>query len=175
MSKLKETLRWLAVEGYIDGERLTSKALIELAQPEGSIQISVVMQTAQGDIVPFVTPSNWPDSFMKFIQEANVPRMMEGKNGDMYQGNKYSEPGMKAYRKALEKERIQYDILVKSTMLYYKSAIRLKKAVGNYFSQGDWRTDYQSLLQAAEGGEQTLTKHIKDETTTGHNGGYIIG
>ena len=173
MSKLKETLNWLTVEGYLEDGKLTAK--VERDLTSNLIAIYPLRPDECTAIVPFVTPSNWPDSFMKFIAEAQVPRMMEGKNREMYQGNKYSEPGMKAYRKALEKEGIQYDILVKSTMLYYKSSIRLKKAVGNYFAQGDWRTDYDALLQAAEGGEQTLIKHIKDETTTGYNGGYVIG
>lgn len=170
MSKLKEILHWLTVEGYLAEGKLTDKVETDLAKPEMELVVA-----KPKSVVPFVTPLDWSVSFMRLIADAGVPRMMEGKYGEMYQGNKYSEPGMKAYRKALEKEGIDYNILVKSTMLYYKSAIRLKKAVGNYFAQGDWRTDYDMLMHAAQEGEQTLTKHIKNETTTGYNGGYVIG
>lgn len=164
-------MQWLRDNMYLSNDCLTQLAHDELA---GHIDLTVVKVEPMA-VVPFVTPENWPSSFMEFIAEAKVPRMLEGKHGEMYHGNKYSEAGMKAYRKALEKEGVQYDVLVKSTMLYYKSSIRLKKAVGNYFALGDWRTDYDALMHAAESGEQTLTKHIKDETSAGFNGGYVIG
>ena len=116
--------------------------------------------------------ADWEQLFMKFIQEAKVPQKLEGTRGEVYYANKYSVPGMKAFKKALQGGYV-YDILVKSTMLYYKSSVKLKKAIGNYFAQEDFKSDYQALTEAAASG--TLTEHIKSETNDEQQSAWKLG
>lgn len=113
-------------------------------------------------------------SYKKFISDAQVPKRLENNRGESYPANNYSEPGMKAYRKALE-SGADYEILVKSTMLYYKSGIRFKKAIGNYMHEGIWKTGYDDLQSAASTGEQAVTDHIKTELDDGQQSSYRIG
>lgn len=117
--------------------------------------------------------TDWVMGFMQFIQEAKIPRMSENGKGEMYAVNNYSEPAMKVFKKAIEKEGIVYDVLVKSTMLYYKNQRnRYKKTVGNYFVQGDWRSDYKLLLESI--GTGTIEEHIKEQISDG-NTNYSLG
>ncbi len=116
---------------------------------------------------------DWTLNFMNFIIEAKVPRQLEGSRGEVYTVNNYSEPAKKVFQKAIEKEGVVYEILVKSTMLYYKSNNKFKKNVGNYFIQGDWRSDYQNLLEAANTG--TIEQHIKSEIDNGSTSYYDLG
>ena len=117
---------------------------------------------------------NWELGFINFIQEAKVPKYLDNGKGDSYVANNYSAPAMKIFRKAIEKEGILYDVLVKSTMLYYKSQRnRFKKAIGNYFIQGDWRSDYLALLEAA--GTGTIEQHIKSEIEDGNKSHWKLG
>lgn len=107
---------------------------------------------------------DWRMCYLRFIQEAQVPVSGEGRDG-RYDLNKYSEPAMKIFKKALE-SGVKYEVLVKSTMLYYKTRKQYALKIGNYIEQGAWRSDYEALLSSAEDG--TIIEHIKkeiDETT----------
>jgi hypothetical protein len=59
--------------------------------------------------------------------------------------------------------------------LYYKSGIRFKKAIGTYFTSGDFRTDYLNLKNAAETGVDELQTHIKGEIKTNEHNAYTLG
>ena len=115
---------------------------------------------------------DWQNLFVKLIMDAKVPKHCEDTRGGIYNTNKYSVPGMKAFKKALE-GGVDYDVLVKSTMLYYKSNVKLKKAIGNYFAQGDFLSDYASLQAAHQSG--TLTEHIKSETNDKQQSAWKLG
>jgi tetratricopeptide (TPR) repeat protein len=117
----------------------------------------------------------WPNLFVKFIQDAKVPARLEDNRGNLYSANKYNEDARKVFQKALEKEGFDYDLLVKSTMLYYKSGIRYKKAIGTYFTSGEFRTDYLNLKQSAEAGTETLQQHLKEEINNGQHNRYTLG
>lgn len=136
----------------------------------------VVLSTSlpKNEVATLSKSIDWPVLFIQFITDAKVPRQLEDNRGGMYPANKYSEDGMKAFRKAME-AGVVYDVLVKSTMLYYKSGTRYKKAVGNYFAEGHWRTDYQNLLDAASQGTTKLDNHIKQETKTNEHTPYRMG
>lgn len=110
----------------------------------------------------------WDKSFMDFILEAQIPARWEDSHGQTYYLNKFSEDGLKVFKKALESGVI-YDVLVKSTMLYYKSSTRFKKTIGNYLKQGDWKTDYEALMLSAEGGKEGIESHIKQEINSNVN------
>jgi hypothetical protein len=121
------------------------------------------------------TATDWQQLFIAFIQEAKVPAKLEDHRGNLYPANKYNQDACKAFIKAIDKEGYDYNLLVKSTMLYYKSGIRLKKAIGTYFSSGEFRSDYLNLKTAAESGETELKQHLKDETNNGEHNRYSLG
>ena len=102
---------------------------------------------------------DWTQRFLDFIKDAEVPARGEGKNGG-YDINKYSEEGMKAFKKAIESS-VQYPVLVKSTMLYYKTHSAYALKIGNYMADGAWRSDYEMLLTSAK--EGTITEHIQQQ------------
>lgn len=118
---------------------------------------------------------NYSEWFIQFIQDAKVPARLEDHRGNLYSANKYNEDARKVFQKAIEKEGFDYNLLVKSTMLYYKSGIRLKKAIGTYFTSGEFRTDYLALQISAEGGADKLIQHLKQETDNGQHNRYSLG
>lgn len=170
MSDLQENLQWLLSQGYALEHRkkykFTEKFYEDLTGTRQGLTRTeageyVVVETK----LPLVAPPrvrDWSLEYMNFISESQVPMRLLDSKGTPYSANKYSEDGMKAFRKALE-SGIEYSVLVKSTMLYYKSSVGFKKAIGNYMKDGDWRSDYKILVDAAQGGEQSLTKHIEKE------------
>lgn len=111
---------------------------------------------------------DWERLFMNFIMEAQVPARGEASDGTPYYLNRFSEDGLKVFKRALE-NGVVYEVLVRSTLLYYKSSTKLKKGIGNYFKQGDWRTDYEALLQSADQGIEALQSHIKQEVSSNVN------
>lgn len=118
-------------------------------------------------------PKNWIDRYTSFIIDAGIPARAEAKNGDYYALNKYSQPGMLAFRKAIEGERVNEQWLLESTRLYYKSGIRLKVGVGRYFHEGLWRSDYQAYAASLETG--TTQDHVNKETSNGTHSAWQLG
>jgi len=107
------------------------------------------------------TAGDWTRGYQNFIVECNIPDRCFGPSGDPYSINKYSEEGMKAFKKAIS-EGYQYDILKLTVTLYYKDTVRMKKAIGNYMSSGEWRTDYDRLL--LEHSKGNIKQHLNNET-----------
>jgi hypothetical protein len=118
------------------------------------------------------TPQQWCFYYTEFINACKIPAKGIGAKGDSYALNKYSEDGMKAFRQAL-KDGYRLEVLLAAVTLYYKSNIFLKKAVGNYMASGEWKTDYQTLLDKAQTGE--LAEHIKNEIKQENGGTYQWG
>jgi len=169
---LQQALRQLYDEEYIGKTGMVTQKGIDLL----SIPISQVPveQPKNNTLQIIKLQQDWTLGFMNFIIEAKVPKYCDNGKGDMYVVNNYSEPAMKIFKKAIEKEGIIYDVLVKSTLLYYKSTKnRFKKAIGNYFVQGDWRSDYAALLDAA--GTGTIENHIKSEMDNGAKTKWKLG
>lgn len=117
------------------------------------------------------TQAQWTQFYMQFIKSADIPEKCVSTNGDTYSVNKYSEDGCKVFQKAL-KEGYDLSLLVSTVKLYYKSNTRLKKAIGNYMKDGDWRTDYEVLKKHVEDGK--VVDLIKKETDERHTG-YSFG
>lgn len=107
---------------------------------------------------------NWEQLYMKFILEAQVPARLSGSGGEWYEVNKYSAPGLKGFRRAMEKDRVNYPLLVKSTMLYYKNSSGFKVKIERYMQEDLWRSDYAALLASAE--NDTVDEHVKQQTTS---------
>jgi hypothetical protein len=170
---LKDALNYLIDNGYMGrgpaGLCLTEKFYRE----ENSFNTVQVLVPSPINLMVPALVKDWSLAFIQFIAAAKVPRQLEGTRGDIYIANKYSEAGMKAFRKALE-SGVDYDLLLKSTQLYYKSNVKLKKAVGNYFAEGLWRSDYEAMKEAAGDGT-TLTNHIKQEIQTNEHNPYRRG
>ena len=169
MTTLKEIVHNLLENGYmmvVKGKYVvTAKFNKEMTGQEvGLIKINnqpIVMENPPPTAL-ITAPADWPMKFMRFITEAEVPKKGSGRDGS-YDLNQYSEPAMKAFRKMLEKEGINYDVLVKSTMLYYKTHNSFQKTISNYIADGHWRTDYYALLHAAENGADGLKTHVEKE------------
>jgi hypothetical protein len=162
---LQEMVRWMLENGYlvnIKGKyRVTSKFNKEITGKEEGVTpvagaLVVVEKAATGD---------WTQLYLQFIREAQVPAKGYDRSGRPYDLNKYSDPAMKAFRKMIEVEKIQYPVLVKSTMLYYKTRLTFPLAVGRYISEGQWRSDYEALLCSAT--EGTVEQHIRKEIDDG--------
>lgn len=142
----------------VDKEKLDlSKMTLELGFPKVAKTIS------------------WDDVFIQFIKAAQVPNRLENNRNEVYAANKFNSDACKVFRKAIEKEGYDYDLLIKSTMLYYKSSLRFKKAIGTYFTSGDFRTDYLNLKNAAETSSEELQSHIKQEIKDNGHNAYTLG
>lgn len=103
---------------------------------------------------------DWTKAYLTFIKEAEVPERGSGGTTG-YDLNKYSEPAMKIFRRMLEREKVQYPVLVKSTMLYYKTRKQYQVTIGRYIEEGLWRSDYEALLSSAADG--SITEHIQKQ------------
>lgn len=115
---------------------------------------------------------DWKLKFLAFIMDAQVPKLLPGGRGEMFQANSYHEGAMEAFKSMLTKEGIDYDLLVKATILYYKSGASFKKKISNFILDGDWLTAYRDLELAANSGEKQLKDHIKKELGNGEYSPY---
>ena len=176
---LQQAVQQLCKEGYLyfnpnvdGGAHVLSKTGTDLLI---SASVPTLIKPQNNALQVIKMQQDWMLAFMNFIMEAKIPKYCDPANGkDPYIVNNYSEPAMKVFKKAIEKELVVYDVLVKSTMLYYKSTKnKFKKAVGNYFVQGDWRSDYLALMDAA--GTGTVESLIKSEMDNGNKSSYSIG
>jgi hypothetical protein len=170
MTNLQEAVQYLLENGFaavVKGKYMfTAKFNKEilgvtkgLAMMPGNIPVVI-----EPDIPKKIT---WEDMYQRFILEAKVPARILNPRGTAYQTNAYSEGGMKAFRKAIEKEKIDYQLLLEATQLYYTSSIDLKMAIGRFMEEGSWRTYYQELIDHKKAG--TLSDHVKstkDESST---------
>ena len=190
--ELKSVVEWLMGAGYMDLDKgkpgLTAyfqkayksvqKDLFTVATTPEPIGLPTVVN--QGLTIPIRELLNkykyedWVALYMQFIQQAQIPRRVMNSRGEAYETNKYSEDGMKAFQKAM-KAGTDYELLVKSTMLSYKSGSRYKKKIGNYMCEGDWRSDYLALQEKAKEGETEVITHIKNELKDGSYNPYTLG
>lgn len=153
----KAALDLLVQNGYLEvvkGKYRPTKKLNE--------EVSSIPMLAGITTIGIATMS-WENLYVKFIQDASIPRKGESGSGDLYDLNKYSADAMKVFRKMLERDGIKYDLLVKVTSTYYKSGSRYKKTISNYITEGLWRMDYMTLKdQSTEQQQQTLNKQIDE-------------
>jgi len=174
---LEEIIQYLKNQGYItqvnDDYVLSDEFQMKCKVRKPAFDIIKIDQ--QIAVLKARTATDWQQLFIQFIQEAKVPAKLEDHRGNLYSANKYNQDACKAFIKAIDKEGYIYDLLVKSTMLYYKSGIRLKKAIGTYFTSGEFRSDYLNLKTAAEGGETELQQHLKEEINNGEHNRYTLG
>lgn len=176
MLQLSEVFKFLVDNGYILASKSTGYSLSKSFQAavKNMKKGEIIVPGPEALVAAHSAELNWPNLFVQFIQDAKVPPKLSDNKGGQYAANKYSEDAMKKFKQMME-SGIDYNILVKSTILYYASGITYKKAIGNYITQGDWRTDYFLLKGAAEKGVDELAKHVQEETKNGEHTNYTIG
>lgn len=171
---LSELLNQLLADGYVTVEKnkyVFTRKFYEQVDPS---QNMLPVLVNPGLAVMPQTVQDWENLFISFIKEAKVPPRLEDNRGGVYYANKYSAEGMKVFKRALE-SGVNYQVLVKSVFLYYQSSVRFKKAVGNYFRDGDWKTDYEALMVSAEQGADAIKQHIQNETRNEQSSQYKLG
>lgn len=138
--ELLQVIQYLRDNGYLlmdKGKYLLSK------------KFTKDKEALEGNTTKKIDVSNaWDMRFMQFIKDAGVPAKIETGKGEYFVGNIYNETAMKIFKAGIESGKVEYDLLVKSTKLYYRSGAKWKKKVANYFVDGDWQSDYQNLVQA---------------------------
>lgn len=107
--------------------------------------------------------TDWEQDYKDFIVYAKVPSRLEAKRGESYPANTYSEDGMKAFRKAIE-QGYDWNLMVNAVILYYKSSIKFKMAIGRFMEEGHWKTNYDELSQAAKKGVEAINDLVTEQT-----------
>jgi hypothetical protein len=161
--KLPEVVKWMLDHKYllcVKGKyKVTEKFNKEVVGTStGLIELGGSLMVRNPVLGP--VSSNWDQRYMQFIIDAEVPKTWTTSNNHTYDLNKFSVDGAKAFRHAIEKEGCVYEILTKSTMLYYKRDMDYKKIIGNYMSEKLYKTDYNDMVIAAATSEETLIDHI---------------
>jgi hypothetical protein len=177
---LKEVLEWLVTNKYVvfhQGKpKFTSVYHKEMTGVSKGLTVKndTEITTEPGFSLALIgtyTLAQWGKYYEEFIKTCKVPPRGVGGYGSTYAMNKYSEDGMKAFRKAIL-DGYKLEILLLAVSIYYASTVGFKKAIGNYMSSGEWKTDYETLLEQREQG--TVQEHIKQETKK-NNGRYEMG
>lgn len=197
MEKLTDHLKWFTDRGYVLStgsgkygfsrkfyEELKTEALVEkmstpvaMVDSEQSVAPSLLPEVRKPEILlAEIANMTYSSLFIHFISQAQVPARAEDTRGNEYPVNKYNEKAAVVLYKLVTNGQVDYPLLVKSTMLYYKGSRRFKKTIGNYITEGDWRTDYEALKRSASQGEEALKAHINEEikNESGYNG-YEFG
>lgn len=124
--------------------------------------------------LPQFTANHWEKQYREFVIEAQVPRRLEARRGETYPANTYSEAGMKAFKKAIE-AGANYELMVKAVMLYYKSTVSFKMAVGRLMDEGHWKTYYAELGLAASQGAEAVNNLVTEQTKDPDVDHYQLG
>ncbi len=178
---LKEVMKYLVDNQYVVKVRgnlvFSRKFKEEYTEEKPPVEILSIGSVA---IVPKPAKMDpggiyYADRFIQFSMDCQAPKKIAGPRGTIYPGNKYNEKAAITLLKMLKEEGVDYDLLVKSTMLYYKGAGDCKKALGNYILEGTWRTDYLELKNSAEKGVEALGQHIKTTLDNGEHSLIRIG
>jgi hypothetical protein len=185
--ELNEVMKWLAEQNYATSHKgkwkFTSVFYKDMAgEAKGLIaNTSMVLGTTTTNslaelrsYVPgsVVSSAQWAKHYVNFIKACEVPSTGHTRNGT-YAMNKYSDDGMKAFKKAIE-SGYKLEILVLAVTMYYRSNIGMKKAVGNYMGTNEWISDYQELIDNTTD-SATLKKHLEKQKNAGRGTNYTRG
>lgn len=152
-----------------DPSRFQLNKEIEKAAKE-PVSTSFLQAPETGIITP-VEIETLPESILtRFIADAEIPKTAKTKTA-VYALNKFNTKAEKILEKIL-KQKINYQVLVMSTKLYYKSGV-MPKTIANYFIEGIWKDEYNDLAEALKGGNANAQKYInakKKEGSSNENG-----
>ena len=158
-------MQFLQAEGYVirspqQHYMFTNKFYKEFTDKDIGAIVAIAQVRTETTIVTFPSAELTKTAYMQFILDAKVPKRCEGSNNEVYETNQYSDKGARAFRALLKTGEVNLDLLVKSTILYYKSP-GYKLKIGNYIGDGVWKTHYHQMVDNI--GKNTLKEHIKEE------------
>ncbi len=149
--KINDVAKWMVKEGYfiihknryIVSEKFNREVL---GKEEGLKRLpnKKLVVVEAGKAKPGMTVEEWRSLYMKFIVDCNVPPYVNNGKGGVYEANKYSEAGLKEFRHIITNEAIDLNKLTKVTKEYYSNRQAMRKTIGNYITEGVWRTGYFS-------------------------------
>lgn len=123
------------------------------------------LQAPESGIVTQVEIETLPESILtRFIADAEIPKTAKTKTA-VYALNKFNTKAEKILEKIL-KQNINYQVLVMSTKLYYRSGV-MPKTIANYFIEGIWKDEYNDLAEALKGGNANAQKYINEKKKEG--------
>lgn len=123
------------------------------------------LQAPDAGIITQVEIETLPESILtRFIADAEVPKTAKTKTS-VYALNKFNTKAEKILEKIL-KQKINYQVLVMSTKLYYRSGV-MPKTIANYFIEGIWKDEYNDLAEALKGGNANAQKYINEKKKEG--------
>ncbi len=123
------------------------------------------LQAPESGIITTVEIETLPESILtRFIADAEIPKTAKTKTA-VYALNKFNTKAEKILEKIL-KQKINYQVLVMSTKLYYKSGV-MPKTIANYFIEGIWKDEYNDLAEALKGGNANAQKYINEKKKEG--------
>lgn len=180
--ELIEVMRFLSVEGYVihtpqNYYIFTNKFYSDFTKQDVGIVPNAEAVIAKSQTVHVAVPLGKltapvvSDAYKQFIMDSGVPRRLVNPRGESYDANQYSAKGAKAFGKILDRIQsgaVDYELLIRSTQLYYKSSVGYKLKIGNYIADGAWETHYHELAQSLVFG--TLEQHIKQELQNDNTG-----
>lgn len=146
-------------------------------EPEQTKEVAIVVPTVpvvQQFTAPVIPGKNLSvpvpvkrAPLLDFIRDCEVPERIRTKTS-FYKANQYSKEAEKELILILA-QGFQYDILVTATKLYYKSG-GMCKAVGNYLTEGTWRTEYENMQDSVEKGvaKEHIAKNLNRDDEDGH-------
>jgi hypothetical protein len=145
MNNLNQAVQYLLDNGYMT--ILKGKYIVTAKFNKEITGIEKGLTLLKGNIPVVIEPDipkeiTWAEMYKRFILESKVPARIINSRGEPYQTNVYSEPGMKAFRKAIEKENVDYQLLVEAAQLYYTSSITMKVAIGRFMEEGSQTGGY---------------------------------
>lgn len=124
-----------------------------------------LLQAPDAGIITQVEIETLPESILtRFIADAEVPKTAKTKTS-VYALNKFNTKAEKILEKIL-KQKINYQVLVMSTKLYYRSGV-MPKTIANYFIEGIWKDEYNDLAEALKGGNANAQKYINEKKKEG--------
>lgn len=180
--ELTEVIRFLSESGYIIRTPqsyyvFTNKFYQDFTRTNIGIvpdSTAVIAKSSQVHVV-VPLPSYTTESYKQFIIDARVPRHVVNPRGERYDTNQYSQKAAKAFVKMMASGNIDYELLVRSTELYYKSSGGYKLKIGNYIADGAWQTHYETLKEAlARASDQPVTDYIKQELSDDNRSRYQL-
>ncbi len=168
MPTFKESVDYLLQEGYL--KKVKGRYCVTAKFNEAMNGISTGLATLpSGQLAVRESQlgviTDWEQRYIQFIIDAKVPQRGEDSAGNLYDMSRSSKEGIKAFREAIEKKGFNYDLLLRSTMLYYAGPVKYKQSIGTYMSQGTYLSDYYNLIDSMRNG--TVEQHIEDTLDDG--------
>ena len=105
--------------------------------------------------------------YKEFIKQAEIPRFLTLNTGQRYYVNQYSKSGERTFTRIIKNPKIDNQLFLFSTKLYYKSNISNKCTISNYLTKGIWETQYEELVEKVKNGHVNLQQYLRDQTNDG--------